>query len=75
MASKHAKLQDSAHSRVLGFVQENTEMPQRELAEKVGVSVEGMHYVFNTPIDRGLVKLRKFKAAGDKPANKLCSKQ
>ncbi|MCB1366694.1 MAG: MarR family EPS-associated transcriptional regulator, partial [Rhodobacteraceae bacterium] len=42
------------------------EMSQRELAEAVGVSVGGMHYVLNALIDKGLVKLGNFTAAEDK---------
>lgn len=41
-------------------------MSQRELAEAVGVSVGGIHYVLNALIDRGLVKLGNFTAAEDK---------
>ena len=41
-------------------------MSQRELAEAVGVSVSGMHYVLNALIDKGLVKLGNFTAAEDK---------
>ena len=41
-------------------------MSQRELAEAVGVSVGGIHYVLNAMIDKGLVKLGNFTAAEDK---------
>ena len=41
-------------------------MSQRELAEAVGVSVGGIHYVLNALIDKGLVKLGNFTAAKDK---------
>ena len=41
-------------------------MSQRELAEAVGVSVGGIHYVLNALIDKGLVKLGNFTAAEDK---------
>lgn len=41
-------------------------MSQRELAAAVGVSVGGIHYVLNTLIDKGLVKLGNFTAAEDK---------
>lgn len=41
-------------------------MSQRELAEAVGVSVGGMHYVLSALIQKGFVKLGNFTAADDK---------
>lgn len=66
MTSKRAELQKDTHFRVLRLLQENPEMSQRELAEAVGVSVGGIHYVLNALIDKGLVKLGNFTAAKDK---------
>jgi EPS-associated MarR family transcriptional regulator len=66
MISKRTKLQEDTHFRVLRLLQENPEMSQRELAEAVGVSVGGIHYVLNALIDKGLVKLGNFTAAEDK---------
>ncbi|NVK43147.1 MAG: MarR family EPS-associated transcriptional regulator [Oceanospirillaceae bacterium] len=66
MTSKRTKLQEDTHFRVLRLLQENPEMSQRELAEVVGVSVGGMHYVLNALIEKGLVKLGNFTAAEDK---------
>ena len=66
MTSKRTKLQEDTHFRVLRLLQENSEMSQRELAEAVGVSVGGIHYVLNALIDKGLVKLGNFTAAEDK---------
>lgn len=66
MTSKRIKLQEDTHFRVLRLLQENPEMSQRELAEAVGVSVGGIHYVLNALIDKGLVKLGNFTAAEDK---------
>lgn len=66
MTSKRTKLQEDTHFRVLRFLQENPEISQRELAEAVGVSVGGIHYVLNALIDKGLVKLGNFTAAEDK---------
>ncbi|MFT6674297.1 MAG: EPS-associated MarR family transcriptional regulator [Sulfitobacter sp.] len=66
MTSKRTKLQEDTHFRVLRLLQENPEMSQRMLAEAVGVSVGGIHYVLNALIDKGLVKLGNFTAAKDK---------
>lgn len=66
MTSKRTKLQEDTHFRVLRLLQENPEMSQRDLAEAVGVSVGGIHYVLSALIDKGLVKLGNFTAAEDK---------
>lgn len=66
MTSNRTKLKEDTHFRVLRFLQENPELSQRELAEAVGVSVGGIHYVLNALIDKGLVKLGNFTAAEDK---------
>lgn len=66
MTGKRTKLQEDTHFRVLRILQANPEMSQRELAEAVGVSVGGIHYVLNALIDKGLVKLGNFTAAEDK---------
>lgn len=66
MTSKRTKLQEDTHFRVLRLLQDNPEMSQRELADAVGVSVGGIHYVLNALIDKGMVKLGNFTAAEDK---------
>lgn len=66
MTSRRSKLQEDTHYRVLRLLQDNPEMSQRELADAVGVSVGGMHYVLRALIDKGLVKLGNFTAAEDK---------
>lgn len=66
MTSKRSKLQEDTHFRVLRLLQENPEMSQRELAEAVGVSVGGIHYVLRALIEKGHVKLSNFTAARDK---------
>ncbi|EAP77345.1 MarR family EPS-associated transcriptional regulator [Roseovarius nubinhibens] len=66
MSSKRSKLQEDTHFRVLRILQDDPEMSQRELANAVGISVGGIHYVLNALIDKGLVKLGNFSAAEDK---------
>ena len=66
MTSKRSKLQEDTHFRVLRLLQDNPEMSQRELADAVGISVGGTHYVLNALIKKGFVKLGNFTAAEDK---------
>ena len=41
-------------------MQENPDLTQRELAEKLGMSVGGLNYCLNALIDKGLVKMQNF---------------
>ena len=66
MTSKRSKLQEDTSFRVLRLLQENPEMSQRELAQVVGVSVGGMHYVLSALVEKGLVKLGNFTSSEDK---------
>ncbi|SDK67063.1 MarR family EPS-associated transcriptional regulator [Aliiruegeria lutimaris] len=66
MPGKRSKLQEDTHFRVLRLLHDNPEMSQRELADAVGVSVGGMHYVLNALVEKGWVKLGNFTAAEDK---------
>ena len=40
------------------ILQENPDLTQRELAEKLGISVGGQNYCLNAVIDKGLFKMR-----------------
>ena len=66
MTSKRSKLQEDTQFRVLRLLEDNPEMSQREVADRVGISVGGIHYVLNALIAKGLVKLGNFTAAQDK---------
>jgi len=45
MADHRRKIQEDVRFRVMRLLQENPEMSQRALAEAVGISVGGAHYV------------------------------
>ncbi len=42
------------------ILQKNSDLTQRELAEKLVMSVDGLNYCLNTLIDKGLVKMQNF---------------
>ena len=63
MTSKRNKLQEDTHFRVIRLLQDNPEMTERELAEAVGISVGGVHYVLSALIEQGFGKLGNFTAA------------
>ncbi len=48
------------------ILQENPDLTQRELAEKLGMSVGGLNYCLNALIDKGLVKMQNFSNSKNK---------
>jgi EPS-associated MarR family transcriptional regulator len=66
MAGRRDSLQEDIHFRVLRLLQENPEWSQRELANAVGISNGGVHYVLNALVAKGLVKLGNFTSSKDK---------
>jgi hypothetical protein len=47
-------------------LQENPDLTQRELAEKLGMSVGGLNYCLNALIDKGFVKMQNFSNSKNK---------
>jgi EPS-associated MarR family transcriptional regulator len=60
MTSCQAKIQEDTHFRIMRILQENPDLTQRELAEKLDMSVGGLNYCLNALIDKGLVKMQNF---------------
>jgi EPS-associated MarR family transcriptional regulator len=58
--SRRAKLQEDTRFRVLRTLQENPDLTQRELAERLGISVGGLNYCLRAMMERGLVKMKNF---------------
>ena len=66
MAGQRSKVQEDVRFRVLRLLHDNPELSQRDLAEAVGISNGSVHYLLNSLLDKGLIKLENFKAAEDK---------
>lgn len=60
MTSRQAKLQEDTVFRVMRILQENPDLTQRELAEKLGISVGGLNYCLKALMEKGLVKMKNF---------------
>ena len=60
MASKRSQDTEDLHFRVLKFLQDNPDLSQCDLAERLGVSNGKLNYCLNALIDKGLVKLGNF---------------
>ena len=48
------------------ILQDNPDLTQRELADKLGVSVGGLNYCLKALIERGLVKMQNFRHSKNK---------
>lgn len=52
--------------RVLRLLQENPRLSHREIARALGVSAGGVNYCVNALIEKGMVKVRNFRASDNK---------
>jgi EPS-associated MarR family transcriptional regulator len=66
MASRQAQIQEDTYFRVMRILQENPDLTQRELAEKLGVSVGGLNYCLKALMDKGWVKMQNFQNSKNK---------
>jgi EPS-associated MarR family transcriptional regulator len=61
-----AKIQDEARFQILRLLHENPDLTQRELGERVGVSLGAVNYCLKALIERGLVKAGNFSKSPNK---------
>jgi len=66
MRSRKATIQEDTHFSIMLILQQNPDLTQRELAEKLGLSVGGLNYCLNALIDKGLVKMQNFSKSKNK---------
>lgn len=66
MNSRRSQLQEDTYFRVLRMLQDNPDMTQREIAEKLGVSTSGLNYCLKALIDKGWVKVHNFSQSKNK---------
>lgn len=66
MASRQAKIQEDTYFRVMRILQEDPDLTQRELAEKLGISVGGLNYCLKALMEKGLVKMKNFTSSKNK---------
>jgi EPS-associated MarR family transcriptional regulator len=62
------KIDPDVHFRVLHLLEEQPTLTQRELAEKLGISLGGVNYCLKSLIDVGHIKAGNFKKNPDKSA-------
>lgn len=66
MPSKQAQTQEDTYFRVLRILKENPDLTQRELAEKLGVSVGSLNYCLRALIEKGWIKMQNFSQSKNK---------
>ena len=66
MASRQLKQQEDTYFKILQILNKQPDITQRELAEKLGFSVSGMHYCLKALIGKGLVKMQNFSKSNKK---------
>ena len=59
-------IQEDTYFRVLRMLQDNPDLTQRDIAERLGVSTSGMNYCLNALIDKGWVKVQNFSQSKNK---------
>jgi EPS-associated MarR family transcriptional regulator len=60
MTSRQAKLQEDTNFRVMRILQSNPDLTQRELAERLDVSVGCLNYCLKALMEKGWVKMLNF---------------
>jgi EPS-associated MarR family transcriptional regulator len=60
MSSRQAKTQEDTFFRIMRILEANPDLTQRELADKLGVSVGGLNYCLKALIHKGWVKMQSF---------------
>ena len=68
MASRQQSQQDDVRFRILRLLQDNPQLTQRELAEKLGVSLGKANFCVKALLEKGLVKLHNFEGSRNKLA-------
>ncbi len=66
MPTKQTQTQEDTYFRVLRALNENPDLTQRELAQKMGVSVGSLNYCLKALIEKGWVKMQNFSQSKNK---------
>jgi EPS-associated MarR family transcriptional regulator len=61
-----SKIEQDTHFRVLKLLEDNPHLSQRELADRLGVSLGKSNYLLNALIEKGHVKIEALRRSGDK---------
>ena len=59
MSSRQSRLQQDTTFRIMTILSKNPDLTQRELADRVGISVGGVNYCLKALMEKGLVGDRR----------------
>jgi EPS-associated MarR family transcriptional regulator len=60
MTSRQSQIQEDTTFRVLRILAQEPDISQRDLADRLGLSLGGLNYCLRALIDKGFVKLENF---------------
>lgn len=60
MTGRQAKIQEDTYFRMMCILHENPDITQRELADRLGMSVGGLNYCLKALMEKGWVKMQNF---------------
>lgn len=66
MTSRQAKIQADTVFRALRILHQTPDLTQRELADRLGMSVGGLHYCLKALVNKGWVKIQNFSDSKNK---------
>ncbi len=66
MTARRSQLQEDTYFRVLRMLQDNPDLTQREIAQRLGLSTSGLNYCLKALIDKGWVKVQNFSQSKNK---------
>ena len=66
MANRQHHRQEDNHYRLLRLIEQNPTLTQRELADRVDMSLGGVNYCLNALIEKGFVKMENFHKSRNK---------
>lgn len=64
--SRQSQIQEDTYFRVMRLLEADPDLTQRELAERLGVSVGGLNYCLRALIEKGWVKVQNFAQSKNK---------
>jgi EPS-associated MarR family transcriptional regulator len=62
------RLDEDARYRLMRLIEGNPDISQRQLSRELGISLGGVNYCLNALIEKGLVKMERFRASENKLA-------
>ncbi|MBW6507611.1 MAG: MarR family EPS-associated transcriptional regulator [Rhodobacteraceae bacterium] len=66
MTPANPEFHEDLRFRVLRLLQDNPEMSQREISAALGVSFGGVNYCLHALAEKGMIKVRNFRASDNK---------